>query len=208
MAEKTIFRFQALKRLLAAVIAAYLAAAAAIAIAGLRDHIVPADAIVVLGNTVLPSGAPSPRLQARLDCALEAYRQHAAPLLIVSGGTGKEGFDEAAVMARYLVGKGVPAAAVVQDGAGIDTAATAVNVARIARERNLRTVLVATQYFHVPRSSLALSREGLVVVGTVHARYVEPRDVYSLAREVIGYGAYLVGMRNRPAPRAAPQLVP
>jgi len=177
-------------------VSAYLLAAAAIAVTGLNDQLAPADAIVVLGNTVAPDGTPSPRLRARLDCALDAYRQKLAPLLIVTGGVGKEGYDEAAVMATYLVHHGVPAAAVVVDSAGNDTAASAANVARIANDRKLKSVLVASQYFHLPRASLALSRAGVPVAGHIHARYFEARDLYSLAREVIGLGAYAVGLKG------------
>lgn len=191
------------KLILIAPLVCFLAAAAAIAFAGMRDQLVPADAIVILGNTVAADGQPSPRLRARLDCALEAYRLKLAPWMIVTGGVGKEGFDEAAVMARYLVEHGVPVSAILVDSAGIDTAASAANVARIARERKLKSVLVATQYFHVPRTSLALARAGVPVAGSVHARFFEARDLYSLAREVIGFGAYLVGHKSQ-APTVHP----
>lgn len=184
------------KFILLAPVACFLLAAAAIAVAGLRDRLVPADAIVVLGNTVGPDGQPSPRLRARLDCALDAYRLKLAPWVIVTGGIGKEGFDEAAVMAQYLVRHGVPAAAILVDSAGHDTAASATNVARIAREKKLRSVLVASQYFHLPRASLAFERAGVPVAGTVHARHVEARDLYSLAREVAGFGAYFAGLKG------------
>jgi vancomycin permeability regulator SanA len=177
-------------------LAAFLLAAAAIALSGLNDQLAHADAIVVLGNTVAPDGTPSPRLRARLDCALDAYQQKLAPLLIVTGGVGKEGFDEAAVMADYLVQHGVPRAAVLIDSAGNDTAASAVNVARIARARKLNSVLVASQYFHLPRASLAFARAGVPVAGHIHARYFEARDLYSLAREVIGLGAYFLGLKG------------
>ncbi|MES2019172.1 MAG: YdcF family protein [Pseudomonadota bacterium] len=176
--------------------ASFLLAAVAITLSGLHDRLAPADAIVVLGNKVDTNGQPSARLRARLDCALDAYRQKLAPLLIVSGGVGIEGYDEAQVMQHYLVAHGVPASAVLVDSAGIDTAATAVNVARIARARQLKSVLVASQYFHIPRASLALRRAGVPVAGTIHARYFEARDLYSLAREVIGLGAYAVGLKG------------
>jgi len=174
----------------------YIFAAVALAAWGCIDHIEPADAIVVLGNTVAPDGSPSPRLKARLDAALDAYRLGTAPLIIVSGGVGAEGHDEAAVMAAYLVQQGVPASAVLRDGAGNDTAATACNVSHVLQARGLKSVIVATQYFHVPRARLALQRAGLNVAGSVHARYVEARDVYSLAREVIGIAAYAAGLRG------------
>jgi vancomycin permeability regulator SanA len=190
------------KALLLAPALAFAAAALAIAAAGLHDTPVAAGAIVVLGNTVLPSGQPSPRLQARLDCALDAYRRRLAPWVIVSGGVGKEGFDEAAVMAAYLERHGVPHRALLQDNAGNDTAASAANVARLAAQHHIASVLLASQYFHLPRARLAFRRAGMRVAGTIHARYAEPRDLYSLAREVVGYAAYLLGHKEGAPPGA------
>jgi vancomycin permeability regulator SanA len=178
---------------LLALVGAYLVAAVALALAGSHDRTAHADVIVVPGNTVAPDGTPGPRLRARLDAALWLYRRGDARLIFVSGGTGVEGFDEAEAMARYLVGQGVPAADVVRDPAGLDTDATARNLATYLGEHRLRTALVATQFFHVPRTELALGRHGVEVVGSRHARYVEWRDVYSLAREVVAYPTYAIG---------------
>ncbi|HEY1393197.1 MAG TPA: YdcF family protein [Methylibium sp.] len=193
---------RALKSLALLAAACYLIAAGVIAAAGLQDHLEPADAIVVFGNAVAADGTPSRRLGARLDGALEVYRRGLASLVIVSGGIDREGHDEAATMARYLEDRGIPRSAIVQDNAGKDTMATAADVARIASERRLESVIVATQYFHVPRARLALMRAGLRVVGSVHARYFEARDFYSLAREVVGFAAYYVGLRS-PAERTS-----
>lgn len=103
-----------------------------------------------------------------------------------------------------LVAQGVPREAVLIDSAGIDTAATAANVARIGKRRQIRSVIVASQYFHIPRTRLALSRAGLAVVGSVHAKYFEARDIYSLAREVVGFAAYYSGVKGGPAYPATP----
>lgn len=178
--------------------AVFLAAAALVAVAGLRDRLAPADAIVVLGNTVGPDGRPSPRLKGRLDGALAAYRRGFAPLLVVSGGIGKEGFDEAAVMADYLVENGVPRQAVIVDSSGVDTAATAAAVAALGKTRGIKSVIVATQYFHVVRTRIALERAGVAVAGNVHAPYFEARDMYSLPREVVAIGAFYAGPKGRP----------
>ena len=187
------------RRLLVATLstaALYGGAMAAIAVNGLRDQLAPADAIVVPGNTVLPDGQPSPRLRARLDAALEVYRQRLAPLVIVSGGTGREGYDEAAVMAHYLTDHGVPVRAVLVDSGGANTATTAAHVAELARTRQIRSVIVATQYFHVPRTRLSLEAAGLDVAGTTHPDYFEWRDLYSLAREVPAWVAYRMGFKD------------
>ena len=58
------------------------------------------------------SPIPSAELRARLDHALALWRRGAAPLIVVSGGVD-EGLDEVTAMTAYLVGRGVPAVAVV-----------------------------------------------------------------------------------------------
>ncbi|MGK5063295.1 YdcF family protein [Janthinobacterium sp. LB3P112] len=171
-------------------VAMFLLATAALVLAGLHDKLAPADVIVVPGNTILPDGTPSPRLRARLDVALKQFQQHRAPRILVSGATGKEGFDEAASMARYLQSRGVPASAIVEDNQGWTTDATARNAAALMRTHGWKTAMVATQYFHVPRFRLALERAGIAVSGNVHAPYFELRDLYSVPRETVGYAVY------------------
>lgn len=174
---------------------AWILAATAIVVAGLHDSGGKADMIVVPGNTVYPDGRLSERLQARLDVALVLFRQGRAPRIFVSGGMGKEGRDEAAAMAAYLLEKGVPAGAVIQDRLGVDTAATAQNAARYLRANHLGNAIVATQYFHVARTTLALERNGVNVSGSGFARFWELRDVWSLMREVAGYAGYFYRLK-------------
>lgn len=179
----------------AGVIAALLVAAAALALQGINDEIHEADVAVVLGNTVNPDGTPSRRLAARLDMALELYHRGVFKNVIVSGGLGREGFDEAVVMKDYLVRRGVKQDHITVDSLGLTTAATARNVAAITKEHHWSGVLVISQYFHIPRCRLAFSQAGVNPIYTAHARYFELRDLYSIFREVIGYAAYLAGVR-------------
>ncbi|HEX8556758.1 MAG TPA: YdcF family protein [Pyrinomonadaceae bacterium] len=171
--------------------AVFLLGAALLVADGLRDDIRPADVAIVLGNTVERDGRPSARLRARLDKAVELHRAGLFGHVIVSGGVGAEGFNEAEVMKRYLVGQGVPEDRVIADGEGLTTALTARNAARLMKEQGWRSALVISQYFHVPRTRLAVEGYGVRPVYSAHAEYFELRDVYSIAREVIGYGAYL-----------------
>ena len=173
-------------------LAVFLLATTALVGAGLNDKLAPADVIVVPGNTILPDGTPSPRLQARLDVALRQFQEHRAPRILVSGATGKEGFDEAASMAHYLQSRGVPAGAIIEDNQGWTTDATARNAALLMRAHGWKTAMVATQYFHVPRFRLALERAGIAVSGNVHAPYFELRDLYSVPRETVGYAVYFM----------------
>ena len=159
---------------------------------GLSDDIHTADVAIVLGNTVESDGRPSARLRARLDKAVELYRGGLFQHVIVSGGTGVEGFNEAEVMKRYLISQGVPEGRIIADGEGATTSLTARNAARVMKERGWQSALVISQYFHVPRTRLAVESYGVRPVYSAHAEYFELRDVYSIAREVIGYGAYLM----------------
>lgn len=174
---------------------ALLLASATLVASGLSDEIHEADVAVVLGNTVNPDGSPSRRLAARLDMALELYHRGVFKNVIVSGGVGREGFDEAVVMKDYLARLGVPQNQIIVDSLGLTTAATARNVALIAKEHHWKSVLVVSQYFHIPRCRLALSAAGIDPVYAAHAHFFEPRDIYSISREVIGYAAYLGGVK-------------
>ncbi len=159
---------------------------------GTTDHLGKADVALVLGNQVNPDGSPSPRLKARLDKAATLYKEGYFPLIIASGGTGKEGVPEGTAMRNYLVGEGVPASAILVDDQGVDTQASAKNAAAFLHQENLQGVFVITQYFHVPRSKLALSKLGVSPIFNAHPRYFEARDIYSTVRELPAYLKYLV----------------
>jgi len=93
-------------------------------------------------------------------------------------------------MARYLRERGVPDSALIIDSQGINTRATARNAAAYMRAHSLTSAIIVTQYFHVPRSLMAMRQEGICKVGGQYADYYEGRDIFSLAREVVGYAAY------------------
>lgn len=163
---------------------------------GLSDDVKAADVAIVLGSKVEENGLPSARLRARLDKAVELYRQGLFPRVIVSGGLGSEGFDEAAVMKRYLVEKGLPEASVYVDSQGTTTHLTARNASQLMKANGWRSALVISQYFHISRTKLALRRYGISPVYSAHAEFFEIRDLYSTAREVFGYGGYLLRSYN------------
>lgn len=128
---------------------------------GLTDYRRPADAIVVLGAGVYDDGTPSEALCERVMTAVELYREGLAPMLIMSGGTGANGHSETRAMRALARGAGVPDEAIIEDGEGRNTAATARNVEEIARERGFSRVLAVSHYFHLPRIRLLFERRGL-----------------------------------------------
>ncbi|MDN5726322.1 MAG: YdcF family protein [Propionibacteriales bacterium] len=175
-------------------VALALLATGALLVDGLTDDDPRADVAVVLGNRIEPDGTPSPQLLIRLERTLELWRRGDVAAVLVSGATGVEGFDEAQMMADWLIVRGIPTRAVVVDNQGWTTRATAQNAAAIMRDHGWRRAVVVSQYFHVPRSKLALRQAGVDEVGGVHATRFLWRDLYSVPREVIGYVSYALGI--------------
>jgi vancomycin permeability regulator SanA len=169
----------------------FLAACVAVVWGGVIDHPGKSDLGVVLGTKVERNGEPGVGLKARLDEALALYRQGRFPLVMVSGAHGREGFDEGTVMKRYLAAHGVPETAVIADNAGVNTWATARNAAALMKARGLRSAMVVSQYYHVPRTRLAFNRFGVRPLYWAHARFWTWRDIYAVPREVAGWGEYL-----------------
>lgn len=159
---------------------------------GLNDEIETVDAAVVLGNKVEIDGQPSKRLQARLNKSVELYEEGYFTFIIVSGGIGKEGYNEAAVMKSYLIDKGIPKDKIIEDSNGYNSYMTAENTKEIMHELDLNSVMVITQYFHVSRTKLAFKKMDIEKVYSAHAEIFELRDIYSIIREFPAYYKYLL----------------
>lgn len=161
-------------------------------ISGLRDDLRPVDLVVVLGNEVYQDGTVSPRLAARLERAAEVYRKGLSQRILVSGGIDPRGNNEAEVMRDWLVATGVPRDAIWLDPDGWTTRHTARNTARLLEEQGWSSVMVVSHYYHISRCRLAMAQAGIQTVASAHATRLEWREPYSIAREFIGYYAYLV----------------
>ncbi len=173
-------------------------AAVVLGLFGLCDDPGEAEVGLVLGNTVAADGTVSARLQARLDKALAFRHLGYFDWVIVSGGVDPAGHDEAAVMRDYLVAHGVPEGRVIVDNQGVNTYESARHTVMLMRENHWGGVCVVTQYFHVPRARLALVHFGADDISSGSARVFAWRDVYSAAREVVGYAWYACRHYDRP----------
>jgi len=136
--------------LLAAVIV-YTVSLVMVLVVSQQDQRVPVDAIVVLGAAQY-NGRPSPVLRARLDHALELYRDRLSPLILVTGGVGRgDTTSEALAGRRYLISHGVPADVVVAQSEGRTTMASMTAVAAWLHARGLRRALLVSDPFHMFR---------------------------------------------------------
>ena len=138
------------------------------AVAG-QDEARPADAIAVFGAAEY-LGRPSPVLHARLDHAVDLYREEMAPLVItLGGGTSLDaGMTEGGVGRDYLLANGVPYDRIIAETESVDTEQQVKRLAEIARERHLNSVVVVSDGTHLFRIRKLCQDAGLTV-------YTSPR---------------------------------
>lgn len=159
-----------------------------------RDEARPADAIAVFGAAEY-DGRPSPVLRARLDHALELYQRGIAPMVITLGG-GYEAdaqHSEGGVGEDYLIAHGVPEAHIIAETRSDNTEESADRLAVIARENNLKRIVVVSDGTHLFRIHAICAHDGLEV-------YPSPRPVgrsipwvervERLAHEIASYTAW------------------
>lgn len=179
-----------LRRGVLALLLIMLVASLIVVIDGLTERYTPSDVAVVLGSQAFPDGTPSPALAARLDRAVHLHQQGQVQHVIVSGGTGVEGVDEAQVMKAYLLAHQVPSASIWVDSDGVNTRATACYSAALMQAQGWRRAILVSQYFHLSRTRLAFQQVGVLSLGTAHADIFQWRDLYSIPREVVGWVSY------------------
>lgn len=134
---------------------------------GRADQARPVDAIVVLGAAQY-DGRPSPQLEARLEHAFALWEAEHAPTVIVTGGNRPgDRTTEADTSATYLIGRGVPDAAIVREREGTSTYESLAAARALAP--GVTSVLVVTDPYHALRSRMVAAEVGFEA-------YVSPAD--------------------------------
>lgn len=163
---------------------------------GTTDYRRPADVAVIFGARVYANGQPAPLLADRIRAGIELYRDGIVPRLIVSGGDGADGFNEATVMRDVAVAAGLGPGAILVDPSGDTTEATVHNAMALIDSLELPDqvrVIAVSQAYHLPRVQLSFASAGLDVL-TVPAVEAEPiREMpLFIAREIPAFWAYYV----------------
>jgi len=152
----------------------------------------PADAIGVFGAAEY-DGKPSPVYRARLDHARTLYNHGIAPLLITLGGSGGDQYNEGAVGREYLVGMGVPEAAIIAETQSRNTEESARRIAVIARANGLRRLVIVSDGTHLFRIHEICAAEGLDVLTSPRPRVsVEggSGEFNRIEHEILSYTAW------------------
>lgn len=127
---------------------------------------VPRGSTALVLGSLVADGQPGDYVRGRLDTAVQLYRSGVLARIVDSGNGRADAGDEPAVMRAYLERSGVPAAAIADDLAGFDTAASC---RRARDEFGVRRAVIVTQDFHLPRA-IALCRHVGVAATGVPAR--------------------------------------
>jgi len=157
-----------------------------------------ADAIVVFGAAEY-SGRPSPVYRARLDHAYTLYQRDLAPVIITTGGAGKDPkFSEGQVGRDYLESRGVPDADLVAETQGGDTDQSAQRVAVILRANDMHSCVLVSDAYHMFRAKQMMTAQGITI-------YISPRPgsipktpfgkFFAAMRESFSYLLYKVHVR-------------
>ena len=132
------------------------------------DQPTSADAIVVFGAAEY-MGHPSPVFRARLDHAHELFRQGLAPVIITTGGAGKDPtFSEGQVGRDYLAKRGVPDVNLIAETQAGDTEQSAHRIAVIFEANGWKSAILVSDAYHMYRAKRMMEREGITV-------YISPR---------------------------------
>jgi uncharacterized SAM-binding protein YcdF (DUF218 family) len=128
-----------------------------------RRHV---DAIVVLGAAQY-NGRPSAVLAARLDHAIELYKDGLSSHFVVTGGKlPGDRTTEAATERAYAMAKGVPASAILMENQGRTTLESLQNVRQLLDDHGLRSALFVSDRTHMLRVLRMASDQGIEAYGS------------------------------------------
>ncbi|MGD0861850.1 MAG: YdcF family protein [Candidatus Limnocylindrales bacterium] len=135
-------------------------------VVGQHDNRQPVDAIVVLGAAQY-NGRPSAVLAARLDHAIELYKEGYAPWFVVTGGKlPGDVYTEAATERNYAVAHGVPASAILGETTGGTTLESIRNVKALLDLHGLHTALFVSDRTHMLRVLRLAQDQGIEAWGS------------------------------------------
>jgi len=130
-----------------------------------RDETQHADVIVVFGAAEY-AGKPSPVYRARLDHAVELFARGVAPIIVTSGGAGRDlRFSEGQVGRDYLAARGIPESQLIAETQGEDTLQSTKRVAAIMHENGMHSCVAVSDGYHMFRIKKMMQAQGVTVYG-------------------------------------------
>lgn len=166
------------------------------------DDLPHREIAVVLGTSKYSNGRLNSFYAGRIRAAAELYRSGKVDGILVSGDNGRQDYNEPDQMKTDLVALGVPAEHITADYAGFRTLDS---IYRAGDVFGLRSYIVVTQAFHLPRALYLAGQKGHDAIGYVASgpggywgQRVRMREVLARAQavldvEILGRGPRFLG---------------
>jgi len=175
-----------------------------------RGLVAPADAptrttAIVFGAGLRRDGTPTQVLADRVVAAAELYHQGSVQSLFLSGSARGRAYDEAEAMRTLAIELGVDPQAILVDKQGTRTLETCL---RARQAFGIRSALLVTQRFHLPRAMVLCEAMGIEADGVQadQSRYsTRSRWLWELRELPASLVAMIEAARIRSAARTAEQ---
>ena len=145
-----------------------------------------ADCAIVLGAAAWHD-KPSPVFEARIDHAIELYKQGRVSKLILTGGHGKGAqYAESEVAQSYCHAQGIPLENLIIETQSNTTSQNFAEAKKLMRQQKLSSALIVSDPWHLKRALSLAKRRGLKAKpsATTNSRYQSRSAQYSfLLRE-------------------------
>jgi len=120
------------------------------------------EAAVIPGAAIFSNGALSSAFKDRVDTAIELYKMNKVSKILVSGDNSTVSHNEVNPVRNYLLENGILDQDIFLDHAGFDTYSTMYRARDIFR---VRSILITTQSFHLPRAIFLARKLGITAYG-------------------------------------------
>ena len=156
-----------------------------------------ADAMIVLGSQVLPSGEPNTVLKARLEPPLKQSLEPPMPIICCGAQGAAEPLPEGESMKNWLVRQGIPSERIIAETDSFNTYENLKN-AQALLPADAKQVLIVTNSYPLPRA-LAIARAyGMNAKGLGGAIPLFSRVLRNYTREMLSWVKYLfLSVTNR-----------
>lgn len=170
---------------------------------GLHDSGGKADVALVTGSSEAPLGMHSVVEHDDLDRAIKLYDDSDVSFIIVSGSMTHTSYDDLDARVKYLKSHGIPSDVIMEDHHGQNMEEMAREVAAIMKSRQLASVMIVTDYYHVTRTKIALIHEGIRQIGEAHVGQFQKEDAVKIGRETAALCEYIGKVYLLPAAEKA-----
>lgn len=110
------------------------------------------DTAIVLGSPAKEDGSLSRMQKTRMDAAIRLYRQHMVQRIIISGGSVRNDYAEAEIMAAYAITCGIAKEVLLLERKARNTYENLKYAKEICIANDWHSVVVVTSSFHVRRA--------------------------------------------------------